>query len=201
MSLSYAKMRESFHAALVDFINETWEDRPKFEAACNRAWLHMKGPMRMRKRFAFLHAEHLVSGQLSGKNPRLNPKSENPEKPASSSDAGNSEFNTLTLEVNPKQEIELVPVSTVPPEFIKGTTTREVQTPHSFWDDAPAWANYWACDADGQCYWYRDKPDLLDGGGRWLHGGYYIKDMNVPAPGWDCRHSLIRRPGIQEQQP
>lgn len=144
-----------------------------------------------------------LMNQLSGKNPRLNPKSENPEKPASSSDAGNSEFNTLTLEVNPKAESgqagDMSAMLGGTLGGMLGGLFNRASAGHDFWEDAPAWANYWAMDMDGVAFWYEKEPEKeVD---FWLNviAGRVVRDRRYPvSEHWE--NSLIRRPGIQEQQ-
>lgn len=29
------------------------------------------------------------------------------------------------------------------------------------WNQAPEWANWWAMDADGDCYWFENKPEMM----------------------------------------
>lgn len=28
------------------------------------------------------------------------------------------------------------------------------------WSQAPSWTNWWAMDADGDCYWFENKPEM-----------------------------------------
>lgn len=59
------------------------------------------------------------------------------------------------------------------------------------WSMAPDWAQWWAVDADGDEYWYADKPDLDNV--LWIANG--ICEYIVPPdrkPAW--RESLRYRP-------
>ena len=29
------------------------------------------------------------------------------------------------------------------------------------WSQAPDWANWWAMDADSDCYWFENKPEIM----------------------------------------
>ena len=29
------------------------------------------------------------------------------------------------------------------------------------WSQAPEWAKWWAMDADAECYWFENKPELM----------------------------------------
>lgn len=62
------------------------------------------------------------------------------------------------------------------------------------WADAPEWANFWAVDDNGRCFWYEYKPTL--GIRIWLaeRGN---NEISKQYPGW--RNTLQERPRVEEQ--
>jgi len=45
------------------------------------------------------------------------------------------------------------------------------------WKDAPEWANWFAVDEDGACYWYGDEP-FMSGGVWWARGKVMMCDID-----------------------
>lgn len=60
------------------------------------------------------------------------------------------------------------------------------------WSKAPRWAQWWAMDADGFCYWYSQEPDAKQFGGAWGNGGCTELECYRALPRW--RTTLRRRP-------
>jgi len=60
------------------------------------------------------------------------------------------------------------------------------------WIDAPEWANYLAQDADGQWYWFEDKPELKRGLALWINRSGVAKKAEVRNVDW--RSTLEQRP-------
>jgi hypothetical protein len=63
------------------------------------------------------------------------------------------------------------------------------------WDQAPEWARYAAMDADGECYWFRDKPKISHD--VWV-SNYPALFIETRGPGW--KESLEKRPQLQLQE-
>ena len=63
------------------------------------------------------------------------------------------------------------------------------------WRNAPAWANYHACDSDGQCYWFENKPYQIVAYGMWVTDdpAKYLYHCNTNLS-IDWRKTLKRRP-------
>jgi hypothetical protein len=65
------------------------------------------------------------------------------------------------------------------------------------WSTAPAWANWYALDADGEAGWYDDEPPLVDGLAFWDCPDTYrtLVVGNVATPlGIDWRLCIWQRP-------
>ena len=61
------------------------------------------------------------------------------------------------------------------------------------WSQAPEWANWWAMDADRDCYWFENKPETMSV--TWLP--FDASDVKpTPSFGYtgDWRESLRKRP-------
>ena len=58
------------------------------------------------------------------------------------------------------------------------------------WKDAPEWANWLACDENGDSYWYEIKPSGLSG--EWLSRMGYADIASSGNPQW--KESLEARP-------
>lgn len=76
--------------------------------------------------------------------------------------------------------------------------------PRPDWDDAPSWAMWWACDPNGQAYWYGIEPllyETVDFAGWGQHimqgeaqGGWrFCREYEIPL-GVDWRTLIQRRP-------
>lgn len=51
------------------------------------------------------------------------------------------------------------------------------------WSQAPEWANWWAMDSNGICYWYMTKPRLAETfPNEWISGG---GPMDIQAPSFN----------------
>ena len=60
------------------------------------------------------------------------------------------------------------------------------------WDKAPEWAEWWAVDENGQCYWYKRKPYLSRIDKYWNYPDLDCKAELVIIDGW--KESLQERP-------
>ena len=63
------------------------------------------------------------------------------------------------------------------------------------WNQAPEWANWWAMDSNGICYWYMTEPRLTEiFPNEWVGGGYPI-DTQAPSFNYqgDWKDSLQER--------
>ena len=63
------------------------------------------------------------------------------------------------------------------------------------WNQAPEWANWWAMDSNGICYWYMTEPRLTETfPNEWI-GGAYPTDIQAPSFNYqgDWRDSLQER--------
>lgn len=66
------------------------------------------------------------------------------------------------------------------------------------WKDAPEWAQWLAQNADGDWYWYADKPRIFvttsrwASSRRWKHGWSDIAGIGKPDPNW--RATIEQRP-------
>ena len=63
------------------------------------------------------------------------------------------------------------------------------------WNQAPEWANWWAMDSNGICYWYMTEPRLAETfPNEWISGG---GPMDIQAPSFnyqdDWKSSLQER--------
>ena len=64
------------------------------------------------------------------------------------------------------------------------------------WDNAPAWANYWAIDKSGKAYWYEFEPLANSDFNRWITKlGKYEADLTME--GWE--NTLEKKP-IKEKE-
>lgn len=151
--------------------------------------------------------------QLSGKQDWLNPNAAGPERRTTAEDSKAGEFNGLTLEVNPKQESEQ---GMITPAVIGGVAGAHIGDylgadfasgpDHTaiwplgidFWENAPEWSNYWAVDEDGMAWWYEAPP-------RKCRCAWMPVPMTQLTRDWqyaaceDWEHTLVTRPGFQEQ--
>lgn len=70
------------------------------------------------------------------------------------------------------------------------------------WTSAPAWAMWWAVDADGSAMWYKPEPQLYKLG--WTVNGWYGKDyleanlVSIPL-GIDYRALKQQRPASGQE--
>ena len=62
------------------------------------------------------------------------------------------------------------------------------------WNEAPAWANYYAKDADGRWFWHEFEPFLEPGARGWYNRGR----MQACESGLDWRESVTKREAINE---
>lgn len=121
---------------------------------------------------------------------------------ASVEDSKAGEFNGVTLEVNPKPESEQGMITPALIGGLAGGMLGGLFLGDDFWKDAPAWANFWAKDRSGVAYWYERRPVLNDDWWSLPQGSTQKAKVDmVYQGGCGWQDSLIKRPGIQEQQP
>jgi hypothetical protein len=60
------------------------------------------------------------------------------------------------------------------------------------WDNAPAWAQYRATDADGLAWWYEFAPRMERAIGQWLSKSGRVEIARLPCTTW--KDSLEMRP-------
>lgn len=60
------------------------------------------------------------------------------------------------------------------------------------WDKAPEWAEWWAVDENGQCYWYERKPHISERETYWDYPDHDCDAEFAIVDGW--KESLQERP-------
>jgi len=67
------------------------------------------------------------------------------------------------------------------------------------WKTAPHWANYYAQDMNGCCFWYHDEPYIPDGFFSWIPTGNGQIDYSEfdYDKGIDWKQTLEKRPEIK----
>ena len=69
--------------------------------------------------------------------------------------------------------------------------------PEDVFEGAPAWANYWAQDGDGMCYWYEDRPLPVGESAEWAWGGGASVYAGELPRLIDWTETLVARPKME----